>query len=154
MFKLKCWNYKMFIFIEWSNLKNCSNLRKNKLGKSSKLKMFWPEKTGRETKKNQLENKKKLTCPRVCFLRNFWPVNNIFWTYEHFPEREFKKKKTVNILCYVNDFLVWTFMLFEHFFKMNIYVIWTIFKYELLKFERFFNMNNYIIWYFQIKLVF
>jgi hypothetical protein len=79
-------------------------------------------------------------------------MNNTFQTCEHFSDRE-SFQNSWTYFFYLNDLLVWTFMLFEHFFKMNIYVIWTILNMNNFLFERQFNMNNYIIWTnFQIKL--
>jgi hypothetical protein len=71
MFKLKKCSNLENVKIEMFRLQNIHIYRmvktkklfeseKIKLEKSSKLKKLWPEKTGRETKKNQLENKRKL----------------------------------------------------------------------------------------------
>jgi hypothetical protein len=86
-------------------------------------------KTNLKTKKNSRVREYAFleTCEYFCLICEhfFWPVKHYFlnmWTV--FRPQIFKK--SVIILYYLNDFLVWTFMLFEHFFKMNIYVIWTI----------------------------
>jgi hypothetical protein len=101
---------------------------------------------------------------RLHCLNNFWYEHLSFWTifryvylrclndfsickfmfsWTIFRYRHFRYEQ----IRYLNDFWIWTTILFERFFNIDIYVFWTIFRYEHLSlFERFFDMKIYLFW--------